>query len=191
MRRWWHITRHLNPAARGSDTAFEFINLLEITKMKLNLKAAFSLATLALLATSAQAVLPHEVTCANGKTVLVPDSGSDAEACLTIGSQPAKGRAAAGPTTTRAWPAKWYVPEASRYRALAEKYRPRDMTTAKLIDTYMKLPPSRRDAFKAENPAVPASIWDYGPYAVCFYASVAGGADVVEAGDECHEDWVD
>jgi hypothetical protein len=159
--------------------------------MNLNLKTACSLAALALFASSAPAVQPHEVTCANGKTVLVPDSGSDAEACLTIGSHPAKGSSASGPTLTKAWPDKRNAQKATRYRALAEKHRPRDTTTAKLIDTYMKLPPSRRAAFKAENPSVPASIWDYGPYAVCFYASVAGGADVVEAGDECHEDWVD
>jgi hypothetical protein len=38
---------------------------------------------------------------------------------------------------------------------------------------------------------VSKDIWDLGPYAVCFYASVAGGADVVEAGDECHADWVE
>jgi hypothetical protein len=55
----------------------------------------------------------------------------------------------------------------------------------------MKLPASQRGAFKAANPTVNASIWDYGPYAVCFYASVAGGADVVEAGEECHADWVE
>jgi hypothetical protein len=158
--------------------------------MKLNLKTAFSLATLALLASSAHAVLPHEVKCANGKTVQVPDSASDWEACLTIGSQPAKGPSGHAPGFTEAWPAKVYAQKAAKYRALAEKYRPRDTTMAKLIDAYMKLPPSRREAFKAAHPTVSKDIWDLGPYAVCFYASVAGGADVVEAGDECHADWV-
>jgi hypothetical protein len=55
----------------------------------------------------------------------------------------------------------------------------------------MKLPASQRAVFKANNPGVQESIWDLGPYAVCFYASVAGGADVVEAGDECHAAWVE
>lgn len=81
--------------------------------------------------------------------------------------------------------------KAAKYRTLAAKHKPRTAEQEKLIKHYMRLPPSQRNAFKAANPSVPADIWDYGPYAVCFYASVAGGADVVEAGDECHEDWVD
>jgi hypothetical protein len=31
----------------------------------------------------------------------------------------------------------------------------------------------------------PDDIWNYAPYAVCFYAAWAGGADVVEAGTYC------
>ena len=158
--------------------------------MKLNLKTALGLAALALLATSAHAVLPHEVTCANGKTVLVPDSASDWEACLTIGSYPSN---SSKPTSRRISDVtmKRGTTDGAKYRALAAKHKPRTPEMQKLVEQYMKLPPSRREAFKADNPAVPASIWDLGPYAVCFYASVAGGADVVEAGEECHADWVE
>ncbi|HET9474592.1 MAG TPA: hypothetical protein VFO82_11905 [Steroidobacteraceae bacterium] len=161
--------------------------------MKLNLKTALGLTALALLATSAHAVLPHEVTCANGKTVLVPDSATDWEACLTIGSYPAN---SSKPTSRRISDVTMKrgvtgSQDGSKYRALAAKYKPRTPEMQKLVEQYMKLPPSRRNSFKADNPAVPAAIWDYAPYAVCFYASVAGGADVVEAGEECHADWVE
>jgi hypothetical protein len=160
--------------------------------MKTYLKSALSLATLALLASSAHAVLPQEVKCANGKTVQVPDSASQWEACLKIGSQPATGNSPTGPKPTKVASKHdaSYQRKAAEYRALAEKYRPKEEKMLRTLQAYMKLPPSRRNAFKADNPSVPASIWDFGPYAVCFYASVAGGADVVEAGDECHEDWV-
>jgi hypothetical protein len=161
--------------------------------MKLNLKTALGLTALALLATSAHAVLPHEVKCANGKSVVVPDSATDWEACLTIGSRPANAGKPAphrtGDVTMKRGAAN--PQDAAKYRALAAKHKPRTPEMQKLVEQYMKLPPSRRNSFKADNPTVPASIWDYGPYAVCFYASVAGGADVVEAGDECHADWVE
>jgi hypothetical protein len=161
--------------------------------MKHYLKSALSLTTLALLATSAQAVLPHEVKCANGKTNEVPDSVTPWEACLTIGSQPADGNSSTRPKFTEVSMKRGATDQqkAAKYSALAAKHRPTDVRIVKLVDAYMKLPPSRRNAFKADNPGVPADIWDFGPYAVCFYASVAGGADVVEAGDECHDDWVD
>lgn len=160
--------------------------------MKLNLKTALGLTALALMATSAQAVLPHEVTCANGKTVLVPDSTSDWEACLTIGSQPANGaKPRPRPSDITLKRGTSDRKDGNRYRALAAKYKPRTPEMQQLVEQYMKLPPSRRNAFKAQHPGVQPDIWDYGPYAVCFYASVIGGADVVEAGDECHDDWVD
>ena len=81
--------------------------------------------------------------------------------------------------------------KAKRYEALAKKYRPTSRTDQQLVQEYMRLPASRRGSFKTTHPNVSKSIWDYAPYAVCFYASVAGGADTVEAGDECHEKWVD
>ncbi len=165
-----------------------------------NLKTAFALAALALFGTSAHAVLPHEVKCANGQTLEVPDSVSAWEACLTIGSTPVNGTYLPGnkkavklgttsdATVKRAAsdPAK-----AAKYRNLAAKYKPRTREQETLIKQYMRLPASQRNAFEANNPHVPAEIWDYGPYAVCFYASVIGGGDVVEAGEECHADWVE
>ena len=80
--------------------------------------------------------------------------------------------------------------KAMKHQLLAATHRPRTAEQERLIKEYMNLPPSQRAAFKAAHPDVQKSIWDYGPYAVCFYASVAGGADVVEAGEECHADWV-
>jgi hypothetical protein len=159
--------------------------------MKLNLKTALGLTALALLATSAQAVLPHEVKCANGQTLLVPDSVSAWEACLTIGSQPAAGSSSKRPGITDVTMKRGTSDQGAKYRALAAKYKPRTPEMQKLVEQYMKLPPARRNAFKAAHPNVSKDIWDLGPYAVCFYASVAGGADVVEAGDECHADWVE
>jgi hypothetical protein len=80
--------------------------------------------------------------------------------------------------------------KAANYERLARQNKPRTAEQEKLVKEYMKLPPSQRPAFKAAHPDVQKSIWDLAPYAVCFYASVAGGADVVDAGDECHADWV-
>lgn len=80
--------------------------------------------------------------------------------------------------------------KATKYEQLARMNKPRTPQQEKLVKEYMKLPPAQRNAFKAAHPDVQKSIWDLAPYAVCFYASVAGGADVVDAGDECHADWV-
>ena len=61
--------------------------------MKLgNLTTALTLTAL-LFGTSAHAVLPHEVKCANGQTLEIPDSVTAWEACLTINS---RGVSAAG-----------------------------------------------------------------------------------------------
>lgn len=169
--------------------------------MKLgNLTTAFTLTAL-LFGTSAHAVLPHEVKCANGQTLEVPDSVSAWEACLTIGSQPANGTL---PSNTKYTPVKLErasgasakpgsanPQEAAKYRSLAARYKPRTPEQERLVKQYMRLPASQRNAFKAAHPDVSADFWDYGPYAVCFYASVIGGGDVVEAGEECRNDWVD
>lgn len=40
------------------------------------------------------------------------------------------------------------------------------------------------------HPPADAGIWDYGAYAVCFYASWAGGADAVAAGKACHDQFI-
>ena len=80
--------------------------------------------------------------------------------------------------------------KADKYEHLARLNKPRNPQQEKLVKEYMKLPPAQRGAFKAAHPDVQKSIWDLAPYAVCFYASVAGGADVVDAGDECHDEWV-
>lgn len=163
--------------------------------MKLaTLKTTLALSALGFFATSAHAVLPHEVKCANGQTVEVPDSVSDWEACLTINSKPANpsakpGRAKFGNIELKRGAADQQ--QAAKYQRLAAQHKPRTPEMQKLVEKYMKTPKSQRGAFKAANPTVNASIWDYGPYAVCFYASVAGGADVVEAGEECHADWVE
>jgi hypothetical protein len=167
-----------------------------------DLKAVLAISALALFGSSAHAVLPHEVKCANGQTLEVPDSVTAWEACLTIGSTPVNGtysrpgnkyslvelKRPAAETTKRAAadPQK-----AARYRSLAAKYNPRTAEQKKLIREYMRLPASQRNAFEAAHPGETADFWDYGPYAVCFYAAVAGGGDVVEAGDECRADWVD
>jgi len=81
--------------------------------------------------------------------------------------------------------------KAKKYEQLARTNKPRTPEQEKLVKEYMRLPASQRNAFKSAHPEVSKSIWDLAPYAVCFYASVAGGADVVEAGDECHADWVE
>lgn len=171
--------------------------------MKLgDLKTVLTLTALALFGTSAHAVLPHEVKCANGETLEVPDSVTAWEACLTIGSTPANGTYLPGNTkysavklgrTTDATvkPGVADQKKIAKYRGLAAKYKPRTREQETLIKRYMRLPASQRNAFEAANPSEPADIWDYGPYAVCFYASVIGGGDVVEAGEECHADWVD
>lgn len=154
---------------------------------------ALALAALFLVAAQAQAVLPHQVKCANGSTVTATDSQSDVEACLTVGSRPGAtnrpGGAKHGDVTLKRSPAD--EAKARKYERLAAQHKPRTAETERLVKEYMRLPPARRSDFKAANPQVQKSIWDYAPYAVCFYASVAGGADVVEAGDDCHSKWVE
>lgn len=171
--------------------------------MKLvNLKTALAISALALFGSSAHAVLPHEVKCANGQTLEVPDSVTAWEACLTIGSTPANGTYAPANTKYSAVKLNRAADQtrkrdaadpkkATMYRNLAAKYKPRTPEQTKLIREYMRLPASQRNAFEAAHPGETADFWDYGPYAVCFYASVAGGGDIVEAGDECRADWVD
>jgi hypothetical protein len=154
--------------------------------------ALAALVPLLLIGAQSQAAIQRDVECANGKTVTATDTQSDAAVCLTVGSKPA---AARRPGTTKysnitlkrsaADEAK-----AKKYERLAAQHKPRTPDQEKVVKEYMKLPAVQRIRFKADHPQVQKSIWDYGPYAVCFYASVAGGADVVEAGDECHEDWV-
>jgi hypothetical protein len=159
----------------------------------MNSKAALLFGTLLLMAGASQAVTSHDVKCANGRTVQAGDTETDAQACLKVGSQPAEaakpGRVKYGDVTLKRGAAD--EQKAKKYEALAAKHKPRNPQQEKLVKEYMRLPASQRPAFKAKNPSVQESIWDLGPYAVCFYASVAGGADVVEAGDECHADWVE
>jgi hypothetical protein len=151
-----------------------------------------------LYAGTAHADTTRDVTCANGKTVQASGTESNAAACLTIGSQPSRDAASGLPTGKRQHkPVMVTKPidqasagKARKYEQLAARHKPRTAQQEQLIKEYMKLSPAQRMGFKAANPGVQKSIWDYGPYAVCFYASVAGGADVVEAGDECHDDWV-
>ena len=81
--------------------------------------------------------------------------------------------------------------QAKEYTQLAERYRPSSRSEQQLVAEFMSLPASQRNAFKSSHPDADASIWDYGAYAACFYGSVAGGADVVEAGDECKAEWID
>lgn len=79
--------------------------------------------------------------------------------------------------------------KAQEYTRLAEQHKPRTKAEQQLIAEYMRLPASQRNAFKSNHPGVVEDLWDLGAYAVCFYASVAGGADVVEAGDDCSAKW--
>jgi hypothetical protein len=147
--------------------------------------AALAFAALNMLGGAASADVPRTVTCANGRTVQASGTESDAAACLTIGSQPS--------TESKGPGAKYNditLKKGANYQKLAAAHKPRTPAQEQLIKQYMKLPPAQRPGFKAAHPEVQKSIWDLGPYAVCFYASVAGGADVVEAGDECHDEWV-
>ncbi len=143
---------------------------------------------LLLIAGAGQAATSRDVTCANGRTVQATDSETPTEACLKVASRPV------APNTAgylRIDGISGEAEKAKKYERLAAQHKPRNPQQDKLVKEYMRLPASQRNAFKAQNPKVQKSIWDYGPYAVCFYASVAGGADVVEAGDECHADWVE
>jgi hypothetical protein len=152
------------------------------------------LGALLFLGAQAQAVQQRDVKCANGRTVPATDSQTDAEACLTIGSRPAAPTSLPGNTkysNVKMERSAADQQKATKYQRLAAQHKPRNPETEKLVKEYMRLPASQRNAFKAQHPQVQKSIWDYAPYAVCFYASVAGGADVVEAGDECHADWVE
>ena len=163
--------------------------------MKLNAlnPAALAITVLALLASAAYADTTRNVECANGGTVPASGTETDADACLTIGSQPAAakkpGRTKFANIVLKRGAAE--EAKAQKYQKLAAANKPKTAAQAQLIKQYMKLTPSQRHGFKAAHPEVQKSIWDLGPYAVCFYASVAGGADVVEAGDECHADWVE
>lgn len=162
--------------------------------------AALVFTTIGLCAATANADSLREVKCANGKTVQASGTQSNSAACRTIGSRPQPGTSAGNEhefeydvvaghaASTGRTPAN--EAKAKKYQRLAAMHKPKTARQEQLIKQYMELPPAQRPGFKAENPGVQKSIWDYGPYAVCFYASVAGGADVVEAGDECHEDWV-
>ena len=156
--------------------------------------AALAIAAMGLCGGVAFADTIREVKCANGKTVQASGTQSDAAACLTIASQPSRDAASGQATGKRQHtPVKTsavYDAKAKKYQQLAATHKPRTAQQEQLVKEYMRLPPSQRMGFKAAHPEVQKSIWDYAPYAVCFYASVAGGADVVEAGDECHEDWV-
>lgn len=152
-----------------------------------------ALLPLLLVAGTSQAVVPHDVNCANGRTVQATDTESDAEACLKVGSKPAEARKPGRTTFNNVVLKRSAADEqkAKKYERLAAQNKPRTAEQEKLVKEYMKLPASQRNGFKAQHPTVKESIWDLAPYAVCFYASVAGGADVVEAGDDCHADWVE
>ena len=161
--------------------------------------AALAITAIGLCGSMAFADTVREVKCANGKTVQASGTESNAAACLTIGSQPSRDAATGQATGKRQHKpvmvvkpidVAGYDAKAKKYQQLAATHKPRTPQQEQLVKEYMKLPPSQRMGFKAAHPEVQKSIWDYAPYAVCFYASVAGGADVVEAGDECHEDWV-
>jgi hypothetical protein len=160
--------------------------------------AALVIATFGLFGAAAHADTIRDVKCANGKTVQASGTETDAQACLTIASQPARD-SASGQATGKRQHMPVHIkkdvdkpsPQARRYEQLAKTHKPKTPRQEQLVKEYMKLPPAQRAGFKAAHPGEQKSIWDYGPYAVCFYASVAGGADVVEAGEECHEDWVD
>ncbi|HEU4779507.1 MAG TPA: hypothetical protein VFS58_06450 [Steroidobacteraceae bacterium] len=154
---------------------------------------ALAVAALTLFGGAANADTTRTVECANGKSVEASGTETDAAVCLTIGSQPAAskpGRVKYGNVTLgKHSPAD--QAKAQKYEQLAKANKPQTSEQEKLVKQYMKLPPSQRNGFKSAHPTVQPSIWDLGPYAVCFYASVAGGADVVEAGDECHAQWVE
>ena len=137
------------------------------------------------------------VTCRDGTKVEV--GGTDHKgvvACFRHGGlSPLPGKATRGMNvsagTANAEASVQHKRKAMQYESLARKGRPKNAKQKQLIKQYMRLPASQRLGFKSKHSdGATADIWDYGPYAVCFYASVAGGADVVEAGDECHEDWV-
>lgn len=158
--------------------------------------ALLLMGALMMFASAAQATTFRDVLCANGRKVQVVEERTDAEACRLVGSKPAEAQTPGQPKWSHgelkpnATPSAADEQKALKFQQLAAQHKPRTAQQEKLVKDYMKLPASQRDAFKAQNPTVQKSIWDYGPYAVCFYASVAGGADVVEAGEDCHADWV-
>jgi hypothetical protein len=161
--------------------------------MKLSPLKTIALAALAICGSAAYGDTAREVECANGRTVKASGTETDAAACLTIGSQPAEARKPGRTKYNNIVLKRGAADEAKakKYQQLAATNKPKTREQEQLVKQYMKLPPSQRNGFKAAHPDVQHSIWDLGPYAVCFYASVAGGADVVEAGDECHADWVE
>jgi len=155
--------------------------------------AALTLAAFTMISSAANADTARKVQCANGRTVEASGTQSDAEVCLLVASIPATDNKPGNQKFADVSFKRGRMDElnARKYEQLARAHKPRTPTEERLVKQYMKLPPSQRDAFESAHPDVSKSIWDLGPYAVCFYASVAGGADVVEAGDECHEDWVE
>lgn len=126
-----------------------------------------------------------KTACENGKADF--DQTSPTAGTCTVGRSGAAMLLPAVQKVRQAAPS----PRARQYEALAQRHKPRTPSEERLVRQYMALPAGQRAAFEAKHPDVSKSIWDYAPYAVCFYASVAGGADVVEAGDECNEKWVD
>ncbi len=152
---------------------------------------ALAIAAFGLCGASAYADTVREVKCTSGRTVPASGTESDAEACLKIGSRPTGEARKPGGTSLSSKRSPADEQKAKKYQQLAATHKPRTAQQEQLIKQYMRLPPPQRMGFKAANPGVQKSIWDLGPYAVCFYASVAGGADVVDAGDECHAKWVE
>ena len=129
-----------------------------------------------------------KAACENGKATYEP-TGPTTGTC-TVGSSSAALLLPAVQKVQAAAPSRSPSANARQFKALAQRHKPSSPQQERLVRQYMTLPASQRAAFKARHPEVSKAIWDYAPYAVCFYASVAGGADVVEAGDDCHDKWV-
>jgi hypothetical protein len=84
-------------------------------------------------------------------------------------------------------------PKAQKYLDMANKYKTAG-AKENAVRAYMKVPAAQRKTFKSPTRGMENFIWDYGAYAVCFWAGVAGSdlsdAAITHIGDECNEKWV-
>lgn len=83
--------------------------------------------------------------------------------------------------------------QGKKYIELAQKYKP-DSNMEPIVRKYMKLPSGEKKAFLKIQTKKGVRMnwpWDYSAYAVCFYSEWTGGGDAVEAGDHCHDLYLD
>lgn len=90
--------------------------------------------------------------------------------------------------------------KAKEYMALAEKYKPTGQTKG-AVEKFMTMDRSQRSAAKQQGSRSPLLLsgltWlamEYGAYALCFYAGLAGSdmsaGAITAIGDDCNDKWV-